>query len=83
MKTIKEMLKLNKEYRKRFGMKVGKGKKSIVMYPSQSQEILAFFWEREQEERAKIKEKIKKMVKYRDLDRGGYNQALNDVLKEI
>ena len=30
-----------------------------------------------------IIEKIKKMVKYRDLDRGGYNQALNDVLKEI
>ena len=30
-----------------------------------------------------IIEKIKKMVKYRDLDRGGYNQALNDVLKVI
>ena len=36
-----------------------------------------------EEVKKEIIEKIKKMVKYRDLDRGGYNQALNDVLKVI
>ena len=70
----KRMISLNKEYRKKFGMKIGK----LKSYPAYSEEILLFIFKREEklrlqidlvEKRAKkeiiqeIKDKLTKLLK--------------------
>ena len=51
MKKKITMTRLNKEYRKRFGMKIGKGKDAIMSYPAFSKEILVWVWELLQEQK--------------------------------
>ena len=73
MKTIKQ---INKEFDERFVLNSGINKDI-------AEDIKYFLKAKIEANDKEIKEKIEKMVKYRDLDKGGYNQALNDVLKVI
>ena len=45
MKKKITMTRLNREYRKKFSTKIGKGKDAIVSYPAYSREILMWVWE--------------------------------------